>query len=58
MGKTEQGMGMIDQGMVAEHGNELCREGEMGKAEQVMEMREHGTVAEHGMTGCPYGFNK
>jgi hypothetical protein len=48
MRKTEQGMGMTDQGMVVEHGNELCGEGEMGKAEQVMEMAEHGTMAQHG----------
>jgi hypothetical protein len=31
MRKTGQGMGMADQGMVAEHGNGLCGEGEIGK---------------------------
>jgi hypothetical protein len=34
MGKSGQGMRMTDHGIVAEHGNDLCGEGEMEKTEQ------------------------
>ena len=58
MGKTEQGIEMTEQGMVAEHENGLCEEKRMGKAEQEMRMAEQGMVAEHGMTSYSCGLNK
>jgi hypothetical protein len=58
MGKTEQGMRMIEYRMVMEHGNGLCGEEGMRKAEQRMRMTEQRMVAEHGMADYSCSLNK
>jgi hypothetical protein len=58
MGKTEQGMRMIEYRMVTKHGNGLCGEEGMRKAEQGMRMTEQRMVAEHEMSDYSCSLNK